>query len=63
VVWDTPPVRMVGWEQELALLVDMLDRAEVGAGGLAVLTGEAGIGKTRLSRNGRQRPAVVGSSY
>jgi predicted ATPase len=54
---------MVGWEQELALLVDMLDRAEVGAGGLAVLTGEAGIGKTRLSRNGRQRPAVVGSSY
>ena len=39
---------MVGREQEFAHLVEMLDRAEIGAGGFAVLTGEAGIGKTRL---------------
>ena len=41
-------MRMVGREQEFAHLVEMLDRAEIGAGGFAVLTGEAGIGKTRL---------------
>ncbi|HXD24968.1 MAG TPA: ATP-binding protein, partial [Propionibacteriaceae bacterium] len=54
---------MVGREQELALLVDMLDRAEAGAGGLAVLTGEAGIGKTRLvtewAAEARRRGFVV----
>lgn len=48
VVWDTPPMRMVGRELEFRLLVDMLYRAEVGTGGFVVLTGEAGIGKTRL---------------
>ena len=62
-VWDTPPVRMVGREQEFALLVDMLDRAEIGAGGFAVLTGEAGIGKTRLvtewAAEARRRGFVV----
>ena len=62
-VWDTPPVRMVGREQELALLVDMLGRAEVGAGGFAVLAGEAGIGKTRLvtewAAEARRRGFVV----
>ena len=56
-------MRMVGREQELALLVDMLDRAEAGAGGLAVLTGEAGIGKTRLvtewAAEARRRGFVV----
>ena len=63
VVWDTPPVRMVGREQEFTQLVDMLDRAEVGAGGFAVLTGEAGIGKTRLvtewAAEARRRGFVV----
>ena len=39
---------MVGREPELIRLVDLLDRAESGAGGFAVITGEAGIGKTRL---------------
>jgi DNA-binding CsgD family transcriptional regulator len=54
---------MVGREQEFALLVEMLDRAEVGTGGFAVLTGEAGIGKTRLmtewAAEARRRGFVV----
>ena len=54
---------MVGREQEFTQLVDMLDRAEVGAGGFAVLTGEAGIGKTRLvtewAAEARRRGFVV----
>jgi predicted ATPase len=54
---------MVGREQEFAQLVEMLHRAEIGAGGFAVLTGEAGIGKTRLVTEWRQRPVVAGSSY
>ena len=63
VVWDTPPVRMVGREQEFAQLVDMLHRAEIGAGGFAVLTGEAGIGRTRVvtewAAEARRREFVV----
>lgn len=39
---------MVGREPELIRLADLLDRAESGTGGFAVITGEAGIGKTRL---------------
>jgi hypothetical protein len=39
---------MVGRESELGRLVDLLDRAESATGGVAVVTGEAGIGKTRL---------------
>jgi predicted ATPase len=54
---------MVGREQEFAQLVDMLDRAEIGAGGFVVLTGEAGIGKTRLvtewAAEARRRGFVV----
>ena len=56
-------MRMVGREQEFALLVEMLGRAEVGAGGFAVLTGEAGTGKTRLltewAAEARRRGFVV----
>lgn len=39
---------MVGREPELIRLADLLDRAESGTGGFAVITGEAGIGKTHL---------------
>jgi predicted ATPase len=56
-------MRMVGREREFALLVEMLGRAEVGTGGFAVLTGEAGIGKTRLvtewAAEARRRGFVV----
>ena len=39
---------LVGRETELALLHQILDRAERGAGQVAALVGEAGIGKSRL---------------
>ncbi len=41
-----PPI--VGRQAELARLADLLDDAESAAGGFAVITGEAGIGKSRL---------------
>jgi DNA-binding CsgD family transcriptional regulator len=40
---------LVGRETELSLLGDLLAGARDGAGGLAVLTGPPGIGKTRLA--------------
>lgn len=40
--------RLVGRREEFSLLKDALGRLEVGAGGVVVLRGEAGIGKTRL---------------
>jgi ABC-type oligopeptide transport system substrate-binding subunit/class 3 adenylate cyclase len=41
-------VRLVGRERELALAVDVADAALAGSGGILYLTGEPGIGKTRL---------------
>ena len=43
---ERPP--MVGREKELATLVERLDDAHRGKGSLVLLSGEAGIGKTRL---------------
>ncbi|MEA2246224.1 MAG: hypothetical protein QOH46_753, partial [Solirubrobacteraceae bacterium] len=45
--FDGPP--LVGREAELAELVGLWSRARDGCGALAVLGGEAGIGKTRLA--------------
>ncbi len=42
------PVRLVGREQELVLLGNCWQRAQTGYGGLALISGEAGVGKTRL---------------
>ncbi len=41
---------LVGREREQGRLIDLLDRAERGDGGLALIRGEAGIGKTALAR-------------
>jgi len=43
------PEAFVGRERELAFLTGALARAIAGAGGLALLIGEAGIGKTRTA--------------
>lgn len=41
---------MVGRDQELALLMERWRRAKAGEGQLVLLTGEAGIGKSRITR-------------
>jgi DNA-binding SARP family transcriptional activator len=46
----TSPFPFVGRERELAALRTALERAESGEGGVVLLTGEAGAGKTRLIR-------------
>jgi DNA-binding SARP family transcriptional activator/predicted ATPase len=44
----TPPIRLVGREQELSLLHRCWQDARDGQGGLMLISGEAGVGKTRL---------------
>jgi predicted ATPase len=57
---------LVGRRAEIQALESVLDGAIEGRGGCAVITGEAGIGKSRLIRElsrmaaGRQVPVVMG---
>ena len=44
---------LVGREEEMALLADVLAMADSGRGGVVVLTGDAGMGKSRLTREVR----------
>lgn len=57
------PIAFVGREEELALLRARLDQACAGAGGIVLLAGEPGIGKTRtaeeLAADARLRGASV----
>jgi len=46
----TKEVQLIDRVEEMSLLRDAVDRAVRGEGGLALLYGEAGIGKTRLTR-------------
>src|SRR3954449_751325 len=55
--------RLVGREHELAELEAALDGALAGRGGLVVLTGEPGIGKTALARAFVARAERRGASY
>ncbi len=51
---------MVGREAELATCLQAVDRVRAGEGGLLLITGEAGIGKTRLVEELRLRAAERG---
>src|SRR5919108_1296160 len=45
---------VVGRDDELSLLVEALDHAREGRGGTILISGEAGIGKTRLARSAEE---------
>ena len=48
---------LVGRDAELAVLDALIRRAKAGAGGVVLLTGEPGVGKTRLARAGTEHAA------
>ena len=55
---------LVGRDAELAVLDALITQARAGAGGVVLLTGEPGVGKTRLARAGTEHAAgtTVGKS-
>ncbi|HKP59599.1 MAG TPA: ATP-binding protein, partial [Polyangiales bacterium] len=55
-----PEDGLIGRRRELAAVTTMLDRAASGEGGLALVTGEPGIGKTRLLEELASRAAERG---
>lgn len=58
-VHDRSVTPLIGREQELALLVDRWERARTGRTQIVVLSGEAGIGKSRLLHSFRERIAAA----
>jgi tetratricopeptide (TPR) repeat protein len=60
---DPGNATLVGRDAELARLDDLLDRALAGSGGVVLLTGEAGVGKTALLKaffdRARQRETPI----
>ena len=54
---------MVGREAELATCLQAVDRMRAGMGGLLLITGEAGIGKSRLVEEPRLRAAERGVGW
>jgi predicted ATPase len=48
---------LVGRDAELAVLDALVTQTAAGAGGIVLLTGEPGVGKTRLARVGTERAA------
>jgi class 3 adenylate cyclase/tetratricopeptide (TPR) repeat protein len=51
--------RFVGREHEVALLVDRFERAAAGEGQVVLLSGEAGIGKSRIVRQLHERLSEI----
>jgi DNA-binding CsgD family transcriptional regulator len=54
---------LVGRDAELAVLDSLVTRTAAGTGGIVVLTGEPGVGKTRLARAGTERAAGTAVSW
>jgi DNA-binding CsgD family transcriptional regulator len=53
---------ILGRQRELALIDELIDRAQTGSGGVAVLEGPAGIGKTALLAEAMRRSDLAGFS-
>jgi tetratricopeptide (TPR) repeat protein len=56
--WAVGRPALVGRDRELRSLLEVLDHASAGHGGAVVLSGEAGVGKTRLATELLQRVAA-----
>jgi DNA-binding CsgD family transcriptional regulator len=54
---------LVGRDAELAVLDALITQARAGAGGVVLLTGEPGVGKTRLARAGTEHAAGTTVSW
>src|SRR5688572_3824068 len=54
---------LIGREDELARLEDGLLSATRGQGGVVLLAGEAGVGKTRLATELRRRALTIGFEW
>ena len=48
---------LIGRDAELAVLDALITQASAGVGGVVLLTGEPGVGKTQLARAGTDRAA------
>lgn len=60
----SPPARLVGRGKEVDQLASLLDNVRAGRGHVAVISGEAGVGKTALVRQLSSRANIVtGYSY
>ncbi len=54
---------LVGRDAELAVLDVLITQVKAGAGGVVLLTGEPGVGKTRLARAGTERAVGARGSW
>jgi adenylate cyclase len=52
---------LIGREHELEVIAGVLERAQEGWGGVLVVTGEPGVGKSRLTEAARERAEADGS--
>lgn len=60
---ERPATRLVGREDELSALSTVLDGVVAGGGGTVTVTGDAGIGKSRLTEEARERSTERGIQW